>query len=73
MAKPLTDKKKMNKIKGIILGLSCVILTASLIYVAFFAGPKTIEIDEKHFNCTKTDVKGIEATCTQYTAVAWLK
>lgn len=38
-----------------------------------FNNPKTVEIDEKHFNCTQTNTKGIEATCTQYTAVSWLK
>ena len=60
------------KIRDYILGAGCVILTATLIYV-LVAGPKTVEIDEKHFNCTKTDVKGIEATCTQYTAVSWAR
>ena len=60
------------KIRDYILGAGCVILTCTLIYV-LVSGPKTIEIDEKHFNCTKTDVKGIEATCTQYTAVSWAR
>ena len=60
------------KIRDYILGAGCVILTATLIYV-LVAGPKTVEIDEKHFQCSKTDVKGIEATCTQYTAVSWAR
>lgn len=60
------------KIRDYILCAGCVVLTATLIYMAF-AGPKTVEIDEKHFNCTQTNTKGIEATCTQYTAVSWLK
>lgn len=60
------------KIRDYILGAGCVILTITLIYV-LVSGPKTVEIDEKHFNCTQTNTKGIEATCTQYTAVSWLK
>lgn len=60
------------KIRDYILGAGCVILTITLIYV-LVSGPKTVEIDEKHFNCTQTGTKGIEATCTQYTAVSWLK
>ena len=60
------------KIRDYILGAGCVVLTATLIYLAL-VGPKTVEIDEKHFNCTQTGTKGIEATCTQYTAVSWLK
>lgn len=60
------------KIRDYILGAGCVVLSATLIYMAL-VGPKTVEIDEKHFNCTQTGTKGIEATCTQYTAVSWLK
>lgn len=60
------------KIRDYILGAGCVILTATLIYLVF-VGPKTVEIDEKHFNCTQTNTKGIEATCTQYTAVSWAR
>lgn len=60
------------KIRDYILVAGCVVLTATLIYLAL-VGPKTVEIDEKHFNCTQTNTKGIEATCTQYTAVSWLK
>lgn len=60
------------KIRDYILGAGCVVLAATLIYLAL-VGPKTVEIDEKHFNCTQTNTKGIEATCTQYTAVSWLK
>lgn len=62
----------MKKFKEYVLTAACVILTLTLIYLAF-VGPKTVEIDEKHFNCTQTGTKGIEATCTQYTAVSWLK
>ena len=60
------------KIRDYILGAGCVVLTATLLYLAF-VGPKTVEIDEKHFNCTQAGTKRIEATCTQYTAVSWLK
>lgn len=59
----------MNKFKEIVLGVSCGLLIISLIYLAFFAGPKTVQIDEKHFNCTATEPHGIQATCTQYTMV----
>ena len=62
----------MKKFKEYVLIAACAILTLTLIYLAF-VGPKTVEIDEKHFNCTQTGTKGIEATCTQYTAVSWLK
>jgi len=62
----------MKKFRDYILGAACVFLTATLIYMAFI-GPKTVEIDEKHFNCTQTSTKGIEAACTQYTAVSWAR
>ena len=62
----------MKKTRDYIIGAACVILISTLIYMAF-VGPKTVEIDEKHFNCTQTGTKGIEATCTQYTAVSWLR
>jgi len=62
----------MKKIYDYTLGAACVILTITLIYMAF-VGPKTVEIDEKRFNCTKADVNGIEAKCTQYTAVSWAR
>ena len=54
-----------------------VILTGAIaitwLIFAVCSGPKTIELDEKHFKCTDTQSKGIEAVCTQYTMVAWLK
>jgi len=62
----------MKNFSNYILGAGCFILAATLIYMAFI-GPKTVEIDEKHFSCTQTNTKGIEATCTQYTAVSWLR
>ena len=60
------------KIRDYILGAGCVILTMTFGYLLISA-PKTVEIDEKHFNCTQTNTKGIEATCTQYTAVSWAR
>ena len=61
---------KMSKFQNYIIGSSCVILIASAIYLAFFAGPKTVEIDEQHFRCTAAEAHGIVAKCTQYTYLA---
>ena len=41
----------MKKIYDYTLGAACVILTGTLIYMAFVS-PKTVEIDEKKFACT---------------------
>ena len=67
-----TTVSDMNKFQQIILTIACVILTGTAIYLAV-TSPKIVEIDEKHFNCTQTSTKGIEATCTQYTAVSWAR
>jgi hypothetical protein len=65
-----TGKSKMNKFQTFIIGSSCAFLIVSAIYLAFFSGPKTVEIDESHFRCTAAEAHGIVAKCTQYTYLA---
>jgi len=60
----------MSKFQTFVIGSSCVILAVSAIYFGFFAGPKTVEIDEQHFRCTAAEAQGINAKCTQYTYLA---
>jgi len=56
------------KMRDYILGASCVLLTITLIYM-FFAGPKTVELDDKKFTCTATEPHGLEARCTAYAMI----
>lgn len=56
------------KIRDYIFGAGCVVLTATLIYMAF-AGPKTVELNDKKFTCTATEPHGLEARCTAYAMI----
>lgn len=56
------------KIKDYILGAGCVVLTATLIYMAL-VGPKTVELNDKKFTCTATEPHGLEARCTAYAMI----
>jgi hypothetical protein len=58
----------MKKIKEYVLGCACVLLTLTLIYMAF-VGPKTVEINEKKFACTATEPHGLEARCIAYAMI----
>ena len=55
-------------IKDYTIGGVCAFLVILALYMAFFSGPKTVKIDEKHFHCTAAESHGIEARCTQYTS-----
>ena len=66
----LTGENKMKNLKMYVISTSCIILIISALYLAFFAGPKTVEIDEQHFRCTAAEAHGIVAKCTQYTYLA---
>lgn len=61
--------------KAVIDGIAILAGAIAITWLLFtlFSCPKTIELDEKHFKCTDTQSKGIEAICTQYTMVGWLK
>ena len=58
----------MKKFKEYVLTVACVILTLTLIYLAF-VGPKTVELNEKKFTCTATEPHGLEARCTAYAMI----
>jgi hypothetical protein len=58
----------MSKTRDYVLGASCVLLLISALYMAF-AGPKTVEIDERKFSCTATEPHGLEARCIAYARI----